>query len=183
MPLCHSGTKFHIFRLPNNIGLYMPNIFGNSDAQYIWGFRIAFNRPIGQFFDPQILNKPCFVIPGHYGCPGGFLQKSSTYRWNKKEKGFWNVFLVQKHIRDLLSDIFHRRNHVFYHPYHTVPEWQNDCFGNVTAKIYHENKVTEWNPSNIVFSIECCSQNPKEIDVKVQGLVTGLISKTKSNLN
>ena len=43
MPFCHSGTKFHIFRLPNNIGLDMPNIFGNSDAQYIWGFRIAFN--------------------------------------------------------------------------------------------------------------------------------------------
>ena len=31
--------------------------------------------------------------------------------------------------------------------------------------------------------MECCSQNPKEIDVKVQGLVSGLISKTKSNLN
>ena len=143
MPLCHSGTKFHIFRLPNNIGLDMPNIFGNSDAQYIWGFRIAFNWKINQFFGHQILKKPCFVIPGHYGCPGGFLQKSSTYRWDKKEKGFWNVFLVQKHIRDLLSDIFDRRNHVFYHPYHTVPEWQNDCFGNVTAKIYHEDNVTE----------------------------------------
>ena len=31
--------------------------------------------------------------------------------------------------------------------------------------------------------MECCSQNPKEIDVKVQGLVSGSISKTKSNLN
>ena len=88
MPFCHPGTKFHIFRLPNNIGLEMPNIFGNSDAQYIWGLRIAFNRPIGQLFGHQILNKPCFVIPGHYGCPGGFLQKSSTYRWDKEEKGF-----------------------------------------------------------------------------------------------
>ena len=86
MPLCHSGTKFHIFRLPNNIGLDMPIIFGNSDAQYIWGFRIAFNRPIDQFFGHQILNKPCFVIPGHYGCPGGFLAKffPVIVHWAKK---------------------------------------------------------------------------------------------------
>ena len=157
MPLCHSGTKFHIFRLPNNIGLDMPNIFGNSDAQYIWGFRIAFNWKIDQFFGHQILKKPCFVIPGHYGCPSGFLQKSSTYRWDKKEKGFWNVFLVQKHIRDLLSDNFDRRNHVFYHPYHTVPEWQNGCFCNVTAKIYHEDNITEYWPSEMLFWIQYCS--------------------------
>ena len=30
--------------------------------------------------------------------------------------------------------------------------------------------------------MECCSQNPKEMDVKFQGLVSGLISKTKSSL-
>ena len=41
---CHSGTKFHISWLPSNIGLEMSNIFVNSDAQYIWGFQIAFNR-------------------------------------------------------------------------------------------------------------------------------------------
>ena len=31
--------------------------------------------------------------------------------------------------------------------------------------------------------MQCCSQNQKERAVKVQGLVSGLISKTKSNLN
>ena len=41
---CHSGTKFHISWLPGNIGLEMSNILVNSDAQYIWGFQIAFNR-------------------------------------------------------------------------------------------------------------------------------------------
>ena len=30
--------------------------------------------------------------------------------------------------------------------------------------------------------MQCCSQNQKERTVKVQGLVSGLISKTKSNL-
>jgi len=30
--------------LPSNIGLEMSNIFVNSDAQYIWGFQIAFNQ-------------------------------------------------------------------------------------------------------------------------------------------
>ena len=35
----------------------------------------------------------------------------------------------------------------------------------------------------MVFSIQCCSQNPKERSVRVPGLVSGLILKTKSNLN
>ena len=86
MPFCHSGTKFHIFRLPSNIGLEMFNIFINSDAQYIREFQIAFNRWIDMFFGQKILHYACFVIPGHYGCSGGFLQKSLICKWDKKEE-------------------------------------------------------------------------------------------------
>ena len=48
----------------------------------IWGLKTALNWQMKVFFVQEILYYACFVIPGHYGCPGGFLPKYSICRWN-----------------------------------------------------------------------------------------------------
>ena len=154
---CHSGTKFHISWLPSNIGLEMSNIFVNSDAQYIWGFQIAFNRWIGMF----LVNKYCIkrvlsfrdiMVAQVVFC------KNMRFANGIKKKRLWKMFSWFKNLSETCSpDIFGCMNHVFYHPYHTVPEWQNGCFCNVTAKIYHEDNITEYWPSEMLFWIQYCS--------------------------
>ena len=48
----------------------------------IWGLRTALNWQIKVYFVQEIVYYACFVIPGHYGCPGGSLPKYSICRWD-----------------------------------------------------------------------------------------------------
>ena len=72
LTFCHPGTM----RWPGHIWSAWLEIFVNSDKKVLWEREKALKTWREVNFGHWTLKYMCFVTPGHYGCPTGFLQKT-----------------------------------------------------------------------------------------------------------
>ena len=97
LTFCHPGTM----RWPGHIWSARLEIFVNSDKKVLWEREKALKTWREVNFGHWTLKFMCFVTPGHYGCPTGFLQKTFFYGSCFEKRIFKTCLPDQRHVPDV----------------------------------------------------------------------------------
>ena len=97
LTFCHPGTM----RWPGHIWSARLEIFVNSDKKVLWEREKALKTWREVNFGHWTLKYMCFVTPGHYGCPTGFLQKTFFCGSCFEKRIFKTCLPDQRHVPDV----------------------------------------------------------------------------------
>ena len=97
LTFCHPGTM----RWPGHIWSAWLEIFVNSDKKVLWEREKALKTWREVNFGHWTLKYMCFVTPGHYGCPTGFLQKTFFCGSCFEKRIFKTCLPDQRHVPDV----------------------------------------------------------------------------------